>query len=112
MLWGGVILFWNDALWHKLDEFVGRFSVSILLHDVRSNVEWVASSIYGPTVASDREDFWLELSAVAGRWNCPWVLGGDFNLIRFPNEKRGGCLVLQCGLLMIGFDNLTLLICQ
>lgn len=27
---GGVLLLWNATLWHKLDEFLGRFSVSIL----------------------------------------------------------------------------------
>lgn len=27
---------------------------------------------------------------MASKWNCPWVVGGDFNVIRFSNEKKGG----------------------
>lgn len=26
-------------------------------------------------------------------WDRPLVLGGDFSVIRFPNEKRGGCAI-------------------
>ena len=76
-----------------MDEFVGRFSVSILLKDVRCNAEWVATSVYGPSNAHEKVDLWVELSRMAGRWNLPWLLGGDFNVIRFPNEKKGGCTI-------------------
>lgn len=69
---------------------MGRFSVSALLKDVRSNAEWVATSVYGLSKASNKADFWMKLSIVAGMWNRPWMLGGDFNAIRFPYEKRGG----------------------
>ncbi|MFX6409712.1 hypothetical protein ABTG43_19220, partial [Acinetobacter baumannii] len=61
----------------------GSFSVSALLKDVRNHAEWVATSIYGPTKASDKADFWMERSLVAGMWNHPWMLGGDINAIRF-----------------------------
>lgn len=28
---GGILLVWNSALWHKLDEYVGRFSVFVFV---------------------------------------------------------------------------------
>lgn len=87
---GGILIVWNAAYWQKLDEFVGRFSVSVLLQDIRCNGEWVATSVYGSSNAHDKVDLWVELSQVAGRWYRPWLLGGDFNVIRFPNEKKGG----------------------
>ena len=31
---GGILLVWNAAYWQKTDEFVGRFTVSVLLKDV------------------------------------------------------------------------------
>ena len=46
-----------------------------------------------PTNIGDKADFCAELSHVAGIWNHPWILGGDFNVIRFPNEKKGGCAI-------------------
>ena len=35
-----------------------------------------------------REFFWEELGAIRGLWNDPWCIGGDFNMIRFPDERR------------------------
>ena len=37
--YGGILLVRNDDFWHKLDEFVGRFFVFVLMHDVRHNIE-------------------------------------------------------------------------
>lgn len=44
--------------------------------------------MYGPHSANDKVEFWAELNQVASLWNHPWVLGGHFNVIRFPNEKK------------------------
>lgn len=35
---GGILLVWNTTYWYKLDEFVGKYSVSALLKDVRRHV--------------------------------------------------------------------------
>ena len=64
-----------------MDEFVGRFSVSVLLKDARCNAEWVATSVYGPSNAHNKVDSWVELSQVGGTWNRPWLLGGDLYVI-------------------------------
>lgn len=39
----------------------------------------------------DRNAFLGELSSIVGRWPCPWVIGEDFNIIRFSSERKGGC---------------------
>ena len=70
---------------------MGRFSVSVLFKDVRCDVEWVATSVYGPTNVNEKADFWAELNQLARLWNCPRMLGGDFNVIRFPTERKRGC---------------------
>ena len=48
------------------------------------------TGVYGPVVDSSRESFWEELGSVRGLWNIPWCVGGDFNVIRFPCERRKG----------------------
>lgn len=35
-------------VWQLLDVFVGLYSVLVLVRDARRNVEWVATSVYGP----------------------------------------------------------------
>lgn len=88
---GGILLVWNGDYWYKLDEFVGKYSVSVLLKDVRCDVLWVATSVYGPTNISEKAVILAELTGIAGLWNNPWVIGEDFNVIRFPNVNQEGC---------------------
>lgn len=35
-------------------------------------------------------EFWEELKDIRGSWEGPWIIGGDFNVIRFVNEKSSG----------------------
>ena len=32
----------------------------------------------------------LKQSLIRGLWNDPWCIGGDFNVVRFPQECSGG----------------------
>ena len=44
--------------------------------------------MYGPVIGIEKEDFWEELGAIRGLWDDPWCVGGDFNSVRFPEERR------------------------
>jgi hypothetical protein len=45
--------------------------------------------VYGPHDVSARRVFWEEMSGVHSWWDVPWVVGGDFNVVRFPSERLG-----------------------
>ena len=47
---------------------------------------WFFTGIYGPTLKSYREPFQEKLGVIRGLWSDHWCIGGDFNVIRFPNE--------------------------
>ena len=51
--------------------------------------EWVCTGLYGPNADHHRAALWEDLSRVRVRWNTPWFLFGDFNIIRYPCERRG-----------------------
>ena len=38
---------------------------------------------------AERASFLNELVSVVFRWEVPWCLGGDFNVVRFPEERKG-----------------------
>lgn len=78
---GDILLVWNSMLWQIVDFYVGVYSMSALVRDVCSNIEWVATPVYAPNRFLDRNSLCGELSYVAGRWYRPWVIGGDFNII-------------------------------
>ncbi|KAL6345756.1 hypothetical protein AAG906_017501 [Vitis piasezkii] len=54
---------------------VGLFSISCRFKNCEDGFGWIFSRVY-------------ELGAIRGLWNDPWCIGGDFNMIRFPNERR------------------------
>jgi hypothetical protein len=51
--------------------------------------EWVGTGMYGPNRDDVRTDLWDELLGVRLQWSLPWCVFGDFNVVRFPSERRG-----------------------
>uniref|UniRef100_A0A2N9GXK7 Reverse transcriptase domain-containing protein n=1 Tax=Fagus sylvatica TaxID=28930 RepID=A0A2N9GXK7_FAGSY len=51
--------------------------------------DWAFSGVYGPNINRERDIMWEELAGVASWWGVPWVVGGDFNVVRFPSERLG-----------------------
>lgn len=61
------------------------------MEDLSNNSRWIITSVNGPNSIQRRVDFWKELDDIKSRWSGPWCVGGDWNVVRFPNEKLGGC---------------------
>lgn len=49
----------------------------------------IVTAVYGPNDKRLRTQFWKELTAIRDKHGEPWILGGDFNITRFANERRG-----------------------
>jgi hypothetical protein len=86
---GGVLMIWDTRVLEKINSMVKTFSVSCHWKGVADGLEWVGSGLYGPTNDLLRRELWEELKSVYSRWNIPWVVFGDFNVIRFPSERLG-----------------------
>ncbi|RVW91675.1 LINE-1 reverse transcriptase-like [Vitis vinifera] len=87
----GVVVFWDNRVLELMGLEVGLFSISCRFKNVEDGFRWTFSRVYRPTLKRYREAFWEELRAIRGLWTDPWCIGGDFNMIRFPNERiRGG----------------------
>ena len=46
--------------------------------------------VYGPNDNNLWGDLWDELVGIQQHWNVPWCCFGDFNIVRFPSERRSG----------------------
>jgi hypothetical protein len=53
------------------------------------NVNWTFTTVYGPVDNSVKEQFWQELRDIKSISYEAWLICGDFNAIRFRNEKSG-----------------------
>ncbi|RVW99827.1 putative ribonuclease H protein [Vitis vinifera] len=77
----------------KVDQGCGkepktRFGLPFGDEGVRQEVSCSSGTTESWRTWSEKEDFWEELSAIRGLWEDPWCLGGDFNAVRFPEERR------------------------
>ena len=84
---GGIVIFWDSRVLKLLAKEKGQFTVSCRFKFIVEDRTWVFTGVYGPTVYGARDLLWDELGAIKGLWNDPWCIGGDFNIIRFPNER-------------------------
>ena len=86
----GVLVFWDNRVLELIGMEVGLFSISCRFKNCEDGFSWIFSGVYDPTLKRYRELFWEELGAICGLWSDPWYIGEDFNMIRFPNERRRG----------------------
>ncbi|KAI3473655.1 hypothetical protein Pfo_031429 [Paulownia fortunei] len=77
----------------------------------------LVTSVYAKCSTSDRKELWDELRKIADELDSkPWLVGGDFNVILDPHEKKGssilnttamndfGDMITNCGLIDAGFE--------
>lgn len=86
---GGILCAWNPSSVSHSDKWIGSYSISVSLKDLGLGHVWrLFTGMYGPAITTNRKEFLAKLVGVKERWSGPWVVGGDFNVIRFVNEKR------------------------
>ena len=83
---GGILVIWDVRSVKVKECLMGDFSISILTEDLVKG-DWWFSGIYGPCKRTNGRCFWDE---IAGLWVLcygKWCVGGDFNVVRWVNEK-------------------------
>ena len=83
----GVVVFWDNRVLELVGMEMGLFSILCRFKNCKDGFLWIFTGVYGPTLKRYRELFWEELGVIRGLWSDPWCIGGDFNVIRFPNER-------------------------
>lgn len=86
---GGILIIWDDNKIEMMEHEIGAFSISIKCKFRLFAEEWMFVRVYGPPKQGEVVDFMVELDDIKGRWNLPWCIGGDFNMVRCPLERSG-----------------------
>ena len=86
---GGILLTWDKRVLDKVEVMVGTFLVSVKWHWVGDGFIWACSSVYGPNENDERGHMWDGLVGIQQYWRILWCCFGDFNIVRFPSERRG-----------------------
>ena len=88
---GGILTCWKSDLIQVSHLYKGLFSLSTQ-HQWKmqtSTASWVTTNVYGPTDNHLKKEFLDELNAIRSIWKGPWIIIGDFNIIRFSDERKG-----------------------
>ena len=73
---GRVLLMWDIWVVNKVEEAVGRFSVSCRFTSVSDQFVWAFTGVYGPKSVRDRRFLWEELFGLNSWWKFygVWVV--------------------------------------
>ena len=69
---------------------MGSLSESVQWKGVEDGFIWACSGVYSPNDNNLRGGLLDELVGIQQYWNVPWCCFGDFNVVRFSSERRGG----------------------
>ncbi|KAK1269437.1 hypothetical protein QJS04_geneDACA005015 [Acorus gramineus] len=91
---GRICLFWNsDLVEVSILEHSSQF-VHCLLSYKKSHISLLVTSVYASNQFSERLLLWQSILKLSEMVNStPWLVGGDFNEVRFSSEKVGGSSV-------------------
>lgn len=85
---GGILTAWSDSTFSLLSSSSTPHTLSVHLSSTSTSFNFLATKIYAPSTPEDRAAFLDELRAIAPPPSTPWIVGGDFNMIRYAHEKN------------------------
>lgn len=86
---GGIITAWNPRLLHLVNSSIGAFTISTKFELLVDASCLVVSCIYAPCMDNCRPAFLDEvLNLASTHAGYPWLLLGDFNLVRDPEDQN------------------------
>lgn len=90
----GILVAWKSAMFDGEQTFCNEFAISVQLTSKHDRSSWVITSVYGPYTPEGKIVFTNWLKNFQSSVNSNWMILGDFNLIRKPEDrnKPGGDL--------------------
>jgi exonuclease III len=70
----------------SIDE--GDFYVKFTLRNKDDDYKWALFVVYGPAQQENKENFLIEMAHICSIESLPYIIGGDFNILRSPEDKN------------------------
>jgi exonuclease III len=84
---GGTLLGIQTGDITVLEKGKGTFFTSMKIVSKKDNFQWEIINVYSPIQIERKSEFLSELSQKIASMTDPFIIGGDFNMIRFEWEK-------------------------
>jgi exonuclease III len=85
---GGLVTAWDTNSLSLTSSHSTRFSLTTVLASTTTLVSFMVTNMYAPADHSLTDDFVSDMELLLDDVVGPWLVVGDFNLIRFPHEKN------------------------
>lgn len=66
----------------------GKFMLQLDMYDRQIDTKWTLLNVYGTPQEEEKEEFLCELASFCSVIKDPYILGGDFNILRYAHEKN------------------------
>ena len=91
---GGLISFWDHNCIGEVSNTVDRHFITTIGISKTSKQPWGFINVYAPQSAAEKQTLWAKLHDIISQDpNREWVVVGDFNEVRFKEERKGSHFV-------------------
>eukprot|EP00253_Pinus_taeda_P013184 PITA_13184 len=92
---GGILTLWNPQKIDMIDAEASRDYLLVVIQPVGDKEMYMVTNVYDPQTMESKLLFLDSLQKLRERHaKIPWILGGDFNMIKTLSEKKGGTRIL------------------
>jgi len=85
---GGILIAWKESLFSGLMTDHNNFSLTMEFCSKHNNTSWLLTCVYAPCTPEGKADFLDWLQHLQINPDTDWILLGDFNLIRKPEDRN------------------------
>jgi hypothetical protein len=85
---GGLAVIWKSSLPNGYVVFSNEFGISIEFHSNHDKSDWILINVYDPCTHEGNHNFLHWLKHVVMPDDVDWLIVGDFNLIRRPDNRN------------------------
>ena len=88
---GRILTLWDPQKFGILDAEASRNYISLVCQPLGDKEIYMITNVYGPQKQEDKFKLLTSLEELRARYpNMPWIITGDFNMIKSLTEKKGG----------------------
>ena len=92
----GILTLWNPVKIDIIDVEASRNYLSVIIQPVGERNTYLVTNVYGPKRMDDKLRFLDSLVDLRDRCiGIPWIMGGDFNMIKSLLEEKWGTRTLS-----------------
>jgi len=85
---GGLLTAWKSHIFHGTLAFSNDYSITVELASKHNDLVWVLTNIYAPCTLAGKQLFLVCLKNIQMPQEVNWLLAGDFNLLRNPEDRN------------------------